>query len=171
MIRAFGKLPVMRIWLVTIHAFLEDKRLLKVAAGMALGAIHADVLPNQRKLRLRMVKAFIDRAQRYLLPARGAVAGLATLQETPPVRILVAIGTLVERNSRITRPIVHTLRMALGARHLSVQTGQRIARLRVIELTDADCFPVFKVVALLTGLPEPSVVRVLVAGSAGGRQA
>src|ERR1700730_14742540 len=113
----------MRIRLVAIHAFLEDKRLLKVAAGMALGAIHADVLPNQRKLRLRVVKALIDRAQQYLFPARGAVAGLATLRETPAVRILVAIGTLVEWNSRITRPIVRTGRMTFGARHLDVQPG------------------------------------------------
>ena len=170
MIRSFGKLPVMRIRLVAIHAFLEDKRLLKVAAGMALGAIHADVLPNQRKLRLRMVKAFIDRAQRYLLPARGAVAGLATLQETPPVRILVAIGTLVEWNSRISRPIIRTRGMALGALNMRVDSGQGIAGLRVVELDDTNRLPIFEVVALLTGLTKPSLVRVLVTGSAAGRQ-
>lgn len=56
--------------------------------------------------------------------------------------------------------------MALRALHLSVQSGQRIARLRVIELADADGLPVFEVVALLAGLPQSSVVGILVAGRA-----
>jgi hypothetical protein len=42
----------MRIRLVAIHAFLEDKRLLEVAVGMASGAIDVDMPPFQRELRL-----------------------------------------------------------------------------------------------------------------------
>jgi hypothetical protein len=128
------------------------------------------VFPLQRKLRLRVVKALTYRGEGDLLPARGAVARLATLSETSAVRILVAIGTLVEWNSRISRPIIRTRRMALGALNMRVDSGQGIAGLRVVELDDTNRLPIFEVVALLTGLTKPSLVRILVTGSAAGRQ-
>ena len=117
-----------------------------------------------------MVKALTYRGEGDLLPARGAVARLATLSETAAVRILVAIGTLVEGNSHISWTTIRTRRMALGAFNLSVEAGQGIARLRVIELTDADRLPVFKVVALLAGLPKASVMWILMTASAAGQQ-
>ena len=95
---------------------------------------------------------------------------LATLRETSLVRILVAIGTLVEGDACISWLIVRSRRMALGALNLSVESGQRITRLRVIELADANRLPIFELVALLTGLPKTSLVRILVTGGAAGRQ-
>ena len=58
--------------------------------------------------------------------------------------------------------------MALGACHLSVQAGQRVASFGVIELAYAEGLPIFEVVALLAVLSESSGMRILVAGSAGG---
>lgn len=58
-IRPPGKLPIVRIGLVTIHALREDQGLLEVAIGVALGAIDADVLPLQGKLGFRVVEALI----------------------------------------------------------------------------------------------------------------
>ena len=49
-IRSFGKLPAMRIGPMAIHAFLENKRLLKLSVGVAPGAIHGDMLSLQREL-------------------------------------------------------------------------------------------------------------------------
>jgi hypothetical protein len=85
------------------------------------------------------------------------------------MRVLVAIRTLVERDSCISRLIVWPRCMTLGALNLHVQPGQRIACLRVIELTNADCLPVLKVVALLAGWPKTSAVRVLMASGASRR--
>ncbi len=169
MIRAFGKLTVVGIGFVTIHAHLEDQRLLEIAITVALGAIHGYVLPLQRKLRLGVVKAFVDRRERNLFPAGRAVAGLATLREAVMMRVLVAIRALSEGYSRIPRLVVRTWRMALGARNLPVQAGKGIARLRVIELAGANGLPIFEVVTLLAGLPQSPVVWILVAGDASGR--
>ena len=166
-----GKLAIVWIGLVTIHAPGKKQSLLEVAVGVALGAVHAEMLSFQRILRLRVVKALIHRGERNLLPARGAVAGLATLGETAMMRILVAIRALVEWDSCISRFVVRARAMALGAFNLVVQSGQGIACHGVIELSDANHFPVFDIVTLLAGLPEPSVVRILVAGSAVCRQA
>ena len=52
-----------------------------------------------------------------------------------------------------------------------MQSGQRIARLGVIELAHADGLPVFRIVALLASSAQPSLVRILVAGGAGRRKA
>jgi hypothetical protein len=60
--------------------------------------------------------------------------------------------------------------MALGALNMRVDSGQGIAGLRVVELDDTNRLPIFEVVALLTGLTKPSLVRILVTGSAAGRQ-
>lgn len=117
-----------------------------------------------------MVKAIIHRGKRDLLPSRGAVAGLATLREAPMMRIFMAIGTLVEWDTFISRLIVRSRRMAFGAANLNVQTSQRITGLGVIELANADSFPVIEIVTLLTGLSEPSAVRILVARSAGSQE-
>ena len=96
MIRPFGKLPIVRIGLVTVHALGKDHRFFEVPIGVALGAVHVDVLSLERKLCPGVVKALIHRAERNLLPARSAVAGLAPLGETSVVRILMAIRALIE---------------------------------------------------------------------------
>ena len=60
--------------------------------------------------------------------------------------------------------------MALGALNLRMQAGQRISGLVVIELAHIDGFPVDEVVAGLAGRAQASLVKVFVAGNAGGRQ-
>jgi hypothetical protein len=59
--------------------------------------------------------------------------------------------------------------MALGALNLSVQTGERISRFRVIKLADADYLPVFEVMTLLTRCSETSIMRILMTTGARGR--
>ena len=59
--------------------------------------------------------------------------------------------------------------MALCARNLRVQTGQRVARLRVIELRDADRLPVRGVVALQTIRTQLTFVFILMTGGTRGR--
>lgn len=55
----FGKLAAMRIGLVTIHAFLEQNRLLEISAGMALHAFDSSMLTEKRELCFGMIEAFI----------------------------------------------------------------------------------------------------------------
>jgi hypothetical protein len=171
LIRPLGELPIMRIGLVTIHALLKSQRLLKVAFDVALSAIYADVLSFERKPCRRMIKALVYRAKRNFLPTSSAVARLATLDKTSAMRIFMTIRALIESDSRVSRLIVWSLRMALGALDLSVQTGERISRLRVIKLADADYLPVFEVVALLAGCSETSIMRVLMTTGTRGGQA
>ena len=55
-LRPLGKLAIVRIRLVTVHALCENQRLLEVAVRMALRAVNASVLAFQGKLRLRVVE-------------------------------------------------------------------------------------------------------------------
>ena len=174
-VRTLGKLPVVRIGLVAVHAFLEHQRLFEIAAGVALGAIDAGVLAFQRKFGLGVVEAFVDRLQRNLLPPARAVARLAALREASVVRVLMTVGALVERNAHVLWLAVCSIRVALGALHLGMQAGQGIARLGVIELgltrlTDIDALPVHEIVALQAVWTEASFVLVFVATDATGRQ-
>lgn len=122
------------------------------------------------EFRLRVVEALVHGLERYLLPPRRVVAGLAALREGAMVRVFVTVGTLAEWNSGVSGFAVRSRCVALGALHLCVQSGQRIARLAMIELPNVDGFPVFKVVTRLTGLSETSVVWILVASCTGGGQ-
>ena len=99
------------------------------------------------------------------------MAGGAGLRETAVVWILVAIGAEIEGYADVLRLAIGTVGVALGALHLSVQAGQRIAGLAVIELADVELFPVDEIVAGLAGRPQASLVKVLVTGNAGGREA
>jgi hypothetical protein len=171
LIRPLGELPIMRIGLMTIHALLKSQRLLKVAIDVALSAIHNDVFSFERKLRLRMIKALVYPAKRNLFPTTSAVARLASLRKTPAMRISMTIRALIESDSRVSRLIIRSRRMALGALDLSVQAGERVVRLRVIKLADADYLPVFKVMTLLAGCSETSIMRILMTTSTRGRQA
>jgi hypothetical protein len=60
-IRPLGKLPFVRIRLVTIHALLESKRLLEITALVTALALYGLVLAQQGILRLRMIEAFVYR--------------------------------------------------------------------------------------------------------------
>src|ERR1700680_3723841 len=163
------ELPGMRIGLVTVHTPLEGEGFLEISASVTLRAINAGVLSLQRKLCLRVVEAFIHRVERNLLPSPGAMAGLAALRKTSMMRILMAIRTLVEWDSRVSRLGLRARRMTFRARNLSMQSRQRIARPRMVELADANRLPILEVVALLTTGPKPTAVRVLMAGRTGGR--
>lgn len=46
---------------------------------------------------------------------------LAALRETAVMRILMAVGTLIERNAYVLRLSVGSIGVALGALHLQVQ--------------------------------------------------
>ncbi len=129
---------------------------------MTLRAIDTRMLAFQRILRLRVIEPPVHRLQRNFLPPAGVVARLAALRKAAMVRILVAVRALIERNAHILRLAVGAVGVALRALHLRVQSGQRIARFRVIELLNVDRLPVHEVVALLTIRSQPSLVSILV---------
>ena len=81
------------------------------------------------------------------------------------MRIRVAVIALSKRQPAIAWRAIGSGRVTLLAFHLLVQTGERITRLRVIELARR-IFPVDEVVTLQTFLPESSFVEVLVTGHA-----
>lgn len=130
---------------------------------MARGTIDRLMFPFQREFGLGVVEALIHRLQRNFLPAARAVARLAGLREAAVVRVLMAVGTLVEWDANIPWLAIRSIRVALGALHLRVQTGKRISSFRVIELSDIDLLPVNEVVAGDTVLPKASFVLILMA--------
>src|SRR5450432_701631 len=81
----------------------------------------------------------------------------------------MAIRAAAKRGSDIARLFVGPRSVALLARDLSMQVRERIVRERMIELADADRLPVAGVVTLQAIRPEPTVVLVLMTGSAGWR--
>ena len=172
-IRTLGELTSVRIRLVTIHALLKRKRFLEIPTFVTSLALHRLVLAQQGILRLRMIETFINGLGRNLLPSRRVVASLASLRKAAMVRITVAIGTLPERDSRIPRLIVRSRCMALCAGHLSVQSGEWILGLCVIELPGSHCdgFPVVVVMALQAIGAQPSLVLILMAGRTSRRNA
>ena len=66
----------------------------------------------------------------------------------------------------ILRLTVCSIRVALGALHLQVQPGQRVACLGVIELAHVDRLPIHEVVAGSAILAQPPLVLILVASHA-----
>lgn len=90
-VRPLLELPFVRIGFVAIHALGEGQRLLEIAIRVALGAVHADMLPLQRELCFRVIEELVHRLQRNLLPTARVVAGLATLRKARLMRISVAV--------------------------------------------------------------------------------
>jgi hypothetical protein len=85
------ELSLVRVRLVTIHAFLENQRFLEISARVALGTFHTGMLPQQWILGCRVIEAFADFLRRYSFPSAGVVTRLATLVETSAMRIGVTI--------------------------------------------------------------------------------
>ena len=127
------------------------------------------MLSQQRILGLGVIEALIYRTDRNLLPAARVMAGLACLREAALVRIAVAVRAFAEWEPDIARLVVRSRGMALCACDLRMKPGERIAGFPVIEL--ADVFPPCRVVTLLAVRPQASIVLVLVAGNAFGRDA
>ena len=120
-VRAFGKLAVVGIGLVAIHALLEYERLFEVSIGMALVAIHAAVFALQGELCLGVIKTLIQRLSRDLLPTARVVAGLAGLpREACSVRVFVAVRALSEANPCVLWFAIGAVGVTLRALHLGV---------------------------------------------------
>jgi len=168
-LRLLGELAIMRVGLVTIHAGSKRDGLFEISTGMAKRAVHDHVLSLQRVLRLGVIEVLIHHRQGNPLPTRGAVAGLAALREAAMMRIRMAIGALRERQSCVPRFAVGAGGMALFTLHLRMRAGQRIPRFGVIKLGQVDRLPVGVIVTLQTTRTQPSLMRVLMAGSAGLR--
>lgn len=161
---SFGKLALVRVRLVAIHACLEGQRLLEISTRVALRTLHRGMLAQQRVFGSRVIEALTDLFCRHPLPSVGVVACLATLGKASAMRIGVTIRTLAESNSRVARFAVRCGGMTLLASDLCVQPGQRVAGLGMVELPHVDGFPVVVGVALKTILAQAPVVLVLVTG-------
>jgi len=164
--RSLHKLTIVRIGMVTVGALGECHRFLEISVRVALRTINRRVFAFQRIFRLGVIEAFVHGLQRNLLPPRGAMTGRTSLRETPVVRILVAVGALVEGDTHVLRLTIGSVGMALRALHLSVQPSQRIPGLRVIELSDLQRLPVLEVMTLQTILAETAFVLIFMAGDA-----
>jgi len=95
--RPLRKLPAMRIRRVAIGALRKCQRLLEIPALVARLARHFQMLPNQRILRLRVVKLLAHRSRVDFLPACRVVARLARPLEFSLVRIGVAVVATAKR--------------------------------------------------------------------------
>lgn len=169
--RPLGELPIVWVGFMAIHALLKGQRFLEVAAAVTLNAVDGRVLAQQGIFCFRVVETLADRYRGDLLPPAGVMAGLATLRKTSTMWIGVTIGTQRKRDPGVTGFVVGSRRVAFQTGDLRMQTGERIARFRVIELFKLDRLPVLIVVALQTVCPQPPFVFVLVAGNTGCRNA
>jgi len=166
-----SELSLVRVRLVTIHAFLKGQRFLEISARVALGTFHAGMLPQQWILGCRVIEAFADCLRRHFFPSAGVVTCLAALRKASTMRIGVTIRALAECDSGVAWFIVLSGRMTFLAGDLCVQSSQRIAGLGMVELPNADGFPIVVSVALEAVLAQPSLVLVLMAGDAVRRNA
>jgi len=151
---------------VTIRTFGERDGLLEVSGGMALHALYAGVFALQRVFRSGVVERLADGGCRHPLPPRSVVTGLATLREASVVRIGMAVRTLAEGNPGVARLIVRARRVALLAAYIRVHSGERIARVRVVEFLYVNRFPVAVGVTLQAVGSQAPLVLVFVTGRA-----
>lgn len=98
------------------------------------------------------------------------MTGLAALREASAVGIGMAVRTLAKWNSGIARLIILAGRVALLAAYIRVKSGERIARLRVIEFFYVNRFPVIVVVTLEAVGSQAAFVLVFVTGRTRLRQ-
>ena len=157
------ELTFVRIRFVAVDAIRKRQRLLEVAVHMALRAADRRVLAQQGVFRFRVIEF---KLRLKFFPACGRVAVLAAFGlERAFVRVHMAIDAGRELHVLVAdRPARHIGLMTFLAGHFDVLTGQRITRLRVIELLGG--FPIHEVVALQAVVAELAFVRILVTGDA-----
>ena len=90
------------------------------------------------------------------------------MREAAAVRIFMAIGAQIKGDAGVLRFAIGTIGMALGALHLRVQAGERVTCPAVVKLAYIERFPVDEIVARLAIWAEPPLVKILMAGNAGG---
>lgn len=123
------------IVLVAVRAFRKCNVFLEVSLDVASHTLHRRVLAQQRIFRLVVIEIVAQAGARDFLPrARVVTAGAGFAREAPFVRVSVTIIALTEGKTAITRRTIRARRVTLLAFHLLMQAGQRIARLRVVEL-------------------------------------
>ena len=154
---------------MAVGTFGKFQRFLEVAIQVAGSALDHLVLAFERILGFRVIEIL---AQTFgdALPSQGGVAGRARLLEAAMMRVLVAVVALAERKTLIARLAAGSGRVTFLALDLLMLTGERVARPGMVERL-RDVLPVIEVVARLAFLAEPSLVKILVTGSAGGRRA
>lgn len=92
----------------------------------------------------------------------------ALLSEASVMRIAVAVRTLSEGQSQITRFVVRSGYVALLTSHSGMQPGKWVSGLGVIELL-RHAFPVVVVMALEAVLTKSALVWILMTGRTSGR--
>ena len=122
-VRPLLELAFMWIGFVAVHALGEGQWLFEIAIGVALGAVHAGMLPFERELCLRVIEALVDCLERDLLPTAWVVARLATLREASLMRISMAVRTRVKPDADILRLSLRPVSVAPGAFDLRMQSG------------------------------------------------
>lgn len=137
-----GELSFVRVRLVAIHAFLKGQGFLEVSACVALGTLDAGMFAQKRVLSFRVIEALADRLCRYFFPSTGVVTCLAALRKASAMRIGVTIGALAECDPCVPRFIVLSGRVTFLAGDLWVQPSQRITSFGMVELPNADGFPI-----------------------------
>lgn len=153
---ASGELASVRVGFMTIDALGKGQRPFEGRINVALNAAHLGVQTEQWILRFRMIE--FETGQ-HLLPARRRVALFAPLLEGSLVRIDVAGRASREVHVLITRRAPGLVGLvAFLASHLDVQPGERVARLRVIELFRR--LPIREVVAPLAIVAQLAFVRI-----------
>ena len=121
---------------------------------------------SQERVRgFRVIEFRAQRLHRDLFPSTRLVARLARPRHGAAVRIGVAGTAPIKFHPRVLRFSIRSRQVTFLAGDLGVQSGQRIARARMIEMPrpHRNGFPVIKVVALQAILSEATVMLVLVA--------
>jgi hypothetical protein len=160
------------VWvLVAVHAPGESDWLFKVSAVMALRALNIGMFADEGILCSGVVELGAHFGLRNSLPTRRRMAGFTSGLECSVMRIAVAVRALAERNSHE----LHQLRilglglMALLARDAGMLTRQCEPGLGMVKM--ADFLPVVEVMTLFALVAQSPLVRILVTGGAGTRQA
>jgi hypothetical protein len=129
------ELPMMRIVLMAIQAFLESNRPVEIPSQVTQFATHSRVLAQQGVLRGGMIKALTYRGRGDLFPTRRRMARLARGLENTVVWIAVAITASVKGQAYVLDNfgIAGFRLVALLARHPAVLTRQGVVRARMIK--------------------------------------
>ena len=157
------ELTFVRIRFVAVRAIRKRQRLLEVAVHMALRAADRRMLAQQGVFRFRVIEFEL---RLKFFPACGRVAVLAAFWlERAFVRVHMAIDARRELHVLVAGRTARRIGlMTFLAGHFDVLAGQRITRLRVIELLGG--FPIHEIVALQAVVAELAFVRILVTGDA-----